>query len=98
MAKETHTVWMRPVVYSDVGRIASRTHNTLTMESADDTRRIHVGMLLRAGTSANCLRDGQLLVVETNEENGTVTVEHANTVPALCEGDWLFWSAWEHRS
>ena len=38
-----------------------------------------------------------MVVVATNEDNGTVTVDDAEAVPALASGDWLYWSAAEHE-
>jgi len=102
MAREVHVI-SRPiisrpiVVLNTVGRIASRVRNVLTIAVAEDTLRIHVGMLLRAGIAPDQLRCGALEVVATNEENGTVTVADPTAVTCLCDDDWLYWSASGHR-
>jgi hypothetical protein len=97
MAREVHVIARPVVVFNTVGRIASRVQNTLTLWACDDVKRIHVGMYLRAGVEPNYLRSGRFAVVATNEDTGTVTVDCAFAVTGLCDDDWLFWSAAEHR-
>jgi hypothetical protein len=96
MAKETRVISKQVVIYNVVGRMAARSRNVLTMMVADDTKRIHVGMILRAGVTAESLRRGRMIVVATDEDVGTVTVDDAFAVAALCPDDVLFWSAAEH--
>lgn len=97
MAREVHVISRPVVVFNTVGRISGRVRNTLTMVAAADTLRIHVGMLLRAGVSPTQLRCGELEVLATNEETGTVTVADHSSVTGLCDDDWLYWSAASHR-
>ena len=83
----------KAMVWTCVGVVNNRVNHTLTLNDPDDTKRIHVGMRLRAGVDARLARDGEFVVHRTNEETGTITVEDATAVTSFADGDSLFFVA-----
>jgi len=83
----------RVIAWTSVGVVAARARNTLTLAAADDVKRVHIGMRLRAGVAPEQARPGEFIVHETNEETGTVTVHDGNAVASFAAGDQLFFVA-----